>query len=124
MLLSLDLDVDVFELLRAFPCLQSISQQTLRFLSKHFRPQEGAARIDDALLGKLSSLVVREIGAIKDRGGLTDNGILNFLFANNEYADGAEQRRGMELRGAKALSRQFVLKLVKVRLQDSRVRNG
>ncbi|KAH7712948.1 hypothetical protein AAVH_19727 [Aphelenchoides avenae] len=113
LLLSLDLDVDVFELLRAFPCLQSISQQTLRFLSKHFRPQEGAARIDDALLGKLSSLVVREIGAIKDRGGLTDNGILNFLFANNEYADGAEQRRGMELRGAKALSRQFVLKLVK-----------
>ncbi|KAH7700788.1 hypothetical protein AAVH_32089 [Aphelenchoides avenae] len=105
------MDVDVFELLRAFPCIRSISRQTLRFLGKHFHGGEHG-KVDGILLGQLSSAGIREIGALVDHGGLTDEAVLDFLFANRDDADAKHPRR-FELRGAKSLSPHFVSKLVK-----------
>ncbi|KAH7712947.1 hypothetical protein AAVH_19726 [Aphelenchoides avenae] len=110
-LLSLVMDVDVFELLRSFPCIRSISRQTLRFLGKHFHGGEHG-KVDGILLGQLSSAGIREIGALVDHGGLTDEAVLDFLFANHDDVD-ADHPRRFELRGAKSLSPQFVSKLVK-----------
>ncbi|KAH7715337.1 hypothetical protein AAVH_17270 [Aphelenchoides avenae] len=114
-LLSLDLEsgVDVFDLLRSFPCYRSVSTQTLRFLGKHFHTEDDVGKIDEVLLGKLSSMGVRETGVIEHHDRLTDEAVLEFLFANCEKAGEVKRRRILELRSAQAVSSQFCSKLVK-----------